>query len=172
MTSLVNGTSIPDRYRYAVIPHIAVDNGAKAIDFYVRAFGARVLFRLDAPTGGVLHAEIAIGPSTLMLGDTSVSETDGSGWLEPHALGGTTTTLHVFVPDVDALAERAESAGATIIKAPADTFHGDRTAILSDPHGHVWVFLTHLEDISEAELHRRLAEDAQLTTSVPHTPAD
>ncbi|MFG3706102.1 VOC family protein [Micromonospora sp. NPDC047670] len=168
MTAPVNDTSIPDRYRYAVIPHIMVDDGAKAIDFYVRAFGARVLFRVDAPGGGVMHAEIAIGSSTLMLGDTSVPETDGTGWLEPHALGGTTTTLHVFVPDVDALAAQAESAGATIIKPPADMFHGDRTAILSDPHGHIWVFLTHLEDVPEAELRRRLAEAESATPSAGH----
>lgn len=149
---------IPDRYRYAVVPHIMVGDAAAAIDFYQRAFGAQQDFRLDAPDGRVLHAEISIGPSVLMLGDASVAEAEAASFAPPTALGGgTTVTLHAFVPDVDALAERAAAAGAEIVQPPKDMFHGDRTVILRDPSGHLWVFLTHVEDLSDEELRRRMA---------------
>ena len=153
--------AVPERYHYAVVPHIMVDDAAAAIDFYRRAFGAREDFRLDAPGGGVLHAEITIGRSTLMLGDASVKEAEAGSFTAPAFLGGgTSVTLHVFVPDVDALAARAEAEGAEILQPPTDMFHGDRTVILRDPSGHLWVFLTHLEDVSEDELRRRLAAAA------------
>jgi len=149
---------IPDRYRYAVIPHIMVADAATAIDFYQRAFGARQDFRVEAPGGGILHAEITIGRSTLMLGDAGEGETQAASFAAPTSLGGgTSVALHVFVPDVDSLAERAEAAGAEIIQPPKDMFHGDRTVILKDPSGHMWVFLTHVEDVSQEELMRRLA---------------
>ncbi|GAA2261781.1 VOC family protein [Streptomyces atrovirens] len=152
------GIEIPDRYRHAVVPHIMVDDAAAAIDFYRRAFGAHEDFRIDAPGGGILHAEITVGRSVLMLGDASVDEAEAGSFAAPAALGGgTSVTLHVFVPDVDSLAERAEAAGAEILQPPTDMFHGDRTVILKDPSGHMWVFLTHLEDVSEEELRRRLA---------------
>lgn len=149
---------IPDRYRYAVIPHIMVDDAATAIDFYQRAFGAREDFRIDAPNGGILHAEITIGRSALMLGDASADDAETSSFAAPASLGGgTSVALHVFVPDVDSLAERAEAAGAEVIQPPTDMFHGDRTVVLKDPSGHIWVFLTHMEDVSDEELQRRLA---------------
>ncbi|MQY14124.1 hypothetical protein SRB5_42860 [Streptomyces sp. RB5] len=152
-----NSAEIPDRYRYAVIPHIMVDDAASAIDFYRRAFGAREDFRVDAPGGGILHAEITVGRSALMLGDASTDEAEAASFASPAALGGgTSVTLHVFVPDVDALAARAEAAGAEILQPPTDMFHGDRTVVLKDPAGHIWVFLTHVEDVSEEELRRRL----------------
>ncbi|MFE1260459.1 VOC family protein [Streptomyces albogriseolus] len=150
--------AVPERYHYAVVPHIMVDDAAAAIDFYRRAFGAREDFRLEAPGGGVLHAEITVGRSTLMLGDASVKEAEDASFTAPAFLGGgTSVTLHVFVPDVDALAARAEAEGAEILQPPTDMFHGDRTVILRDPSGHLWVFLTHIEDVSEDELRRRLA---------------
>ncbi|WP_217161876.1 glyoxalase/bleomycin resistance/extradiol dioxygenase family protein [Streptomyces sp. AC512_CC834] len=156
---------IPDRYRYAVIPHIMVDDAAAAIDFYQRAFGAREDVRIDAPGGGgVMHAEITVGRSVLMLGDAGAAEADTdaeagpSSFTAPSSLGGgTSVMLHVFVPDVDSLAKRAQAAGAEILQPPTDMFHGDRTVILKDPSGHTWVFLTHLEDVPEDELRRRLA---------------
>ncbi|MGA5313443.1 VOC family protein [Streptomyces pseudogriseolus] len=150
--------AVPERYHYAVVPHIMVDDAAAAIDFYRRAFGAREDFRLEAPGGGVLHAEITVGRSTLMLGDASVKDAEDASFTAPAFLGGgTSVTLHVFVPDVDALAARAKAEGAEILQPPTDMFHGDRTVILRDPSGHLWVFLTHLEDVSEDELRRRLA---------------
>ncbi|MFK0254985.1 VOC family protein [Streptomyces sp. NPDC090445] len=160
MTERTAATEFADRYRHAVIPHIMVDDAAAAIDFYERAFDAREDFRLDAPGGGILHAEIRIGESVLMLGDAGGGEAGAGSFVAPAALGGATTVgLHVFVPDVDSLAERAKAAGAEILQPPTDMFHGDRTVILKDPSGHVWVFLTHLEDISEAEIRLRMAAE-------------
>ncbi|GHB52528.1 glyoxalase [Streptomyces cirratus] len=158
MTERTAHIEIPDRYRHAVIPHIMVDDAAAAIDFYERAFGAREDFRLDAPGGGILHAEITIGRSALMLGDAGVEEAETASFAAPASLGGgTSVTLHVFVADVDGLARRAEAAGAEILQPPKDMFHGDRTVILKDPSGHIWVFLAHVEDVSQEELRRRLA---------------
>ena len=158
MTERTAPIEIPDRYRYAVIPHIMVADAAAAIDFYQRAFGAREDFRVDAPGGGILHAEITIGRSALMLGDASLDEAEAASFAAPASLGGgTSVTLHVFVPDVDALAARAEAAGAEIVQPPKDMFHGDRTVILKDPAGHLWVFLTHVEDVTREELLRRMA---------------
>ncbi|MEU6818590.1 VOC family protein [Streptomyces sp. NPDC046860] len=158
MTERAVPTEIPDRYRYAVIPHIMVEDAAAAIDFYERAFGAREDFRVDAPGGGILHAEITIGRSVLMLGDAGVDGAKTASFAAPTSLGGgTSVTLHVFVSDVDSLAERAQAAGAEILQPPKDMFHGDRTVILKDPSGHLWVFLTHVEDVSGEELRRRLA---------------
>ncbi|MET9881787.1 VOC family protein [Streptomyces sp. NPDC006430] len=143
---------IPERYRTAVVPHIMVADAAAALAFYGRAFGAVEDVRLDHPGGGVLHAEIRIGEAVLMLGDASEGP-----FSAPPALGGTSAALHVYVPDVDALVRTATAEGAELLQPPADQFHGDRTAILRDPSGHLWVFLTHLEDVSGEELARRLA---------------
>ena len=113
---------------------------------------------MDAPGGGILHAEITVGQSALMLGDASEDEAVSGAFSATASLGGgTSVALHVFVPDVDSLAERAEATGAEILQRPKDMFHGDRTVILKDPSGHLWVFLTHAEDVSREELQRRLA---------------
>ncbi|GAA0267718.1 VOC family protein [Streptomyces polychromogenes] len=145
--------TIPGRYRTAVVPHIMVADAAAALSFYGRAFGAVEDFRLDGPDGTVLHAEIRIGEAVLMLGDAA----PGGPFSAPEALGGTSVALHVYVPDVDALTRTAVAAGAELVEEPADRFHGDRTAVLRDPSGHLWVFLTHLEDLSGEELTARLA---------------
>lgn len=141
----------PERYRRSVIPHIMVDGASAAIDFYAEAFGAKELFRIDTPDGQVMHAEIEIHGSVLMLGDA------GGVFTSPLGQGGPSVGLHVLVDDVDALADQAVAAGAELLQPPTDMFHGDRTAILRDPYGHVWVFLTHLEDVSPEEIVRRAA---------------
>ncbi|MFK0049320.1 VOC family protein [Streptomyces sp. NPDC090741] len=145
--------TVPDRYRTAVVAHIMVADAPAALSFYRRAFDAVEDFRLDHPEGGVIHAEIRIAGATLMLGDVSEGP-----FTAPSALGGTTAALHVFVPDVDALVRAAVTEGAELLQPPADQFHGDRTAILRDPFGHLWVFLTHLEDVSWDELEGRLTD--------------
>ncbi|WP_405481867.1 VOC family protein [Streptomyces anulatus] len=146
-------TAIPENYRNAVVAHIMVDGAANAIDFYTRAFGAEELFRLDGPDGRIVHAEVKIQGSTIMLGDA-----EGPLFSAPTAVGGTTVGLHVFVDDVDALARQATAAGAELLRPPADQFHGDRTTMVKDPYGHIWVFLTHLEDLTPDEVARRARE--------------
>ncbi|MGW7090658.1 VOC family protein [Streptomyces sp. NPDC054874] len=146
-------TAIPETYRNAVVAHIMVDGAANAIDFYTRAFGAEELFRLGGPDGRIVHAEVEIQGSTIMLGDA-----EGPLFSAPTAVGGTTVGLHVFIDDVDALARQATAAGAELLQPPADQFHGDRTTMLKDPYGHIWVFLTHLEDLTPDEVARRARE--------------
>lgn len=146
-------TAVPETYRNAVVAHIMVDGAANAIEFYTRAFGAEELFRLDGPDGRIMHAEVRIQGSTLMLGDA-----EGPLFSAPTAVGGTTVGLHVFVDDVDALARQATAAGAELLQPPADQFHGDRTTMMKDPYGHIWVFLTHLEDLTPDEVARRARE--------------
>ncbi|WP_260146537.1 VOC family protein [Streptomyces sp. 2132.2] len=124
-----------------------VTDAPAALSFYRRAFGAVEEFRLDHPGGEVLHAEIRIAGAVLMLGDVSEGP-----FTAPTALGGTSTALHVFVPDVDAVVRTAVPEGAELLQPPADQFHGDRTAILRDPFGHLWIFLTHLKDVPLPDL--------------------
>ncbi|MEP7327745.1 MAG: VOC family protein [Betaproteobacteria bacterium] len=139
---------IPTGY-HSVTPYLIVNDAAKAIDFYQRAFGATELFRLPTPDGKVAHAEIKIGDSPVML----VDETDG--YKSPHALGGSPVSLMIYVPDVEKIFPQALAAGATQQRPLADQFYGDRTGTLVDPFGHVWTIATHTEDVSPEELDRR-----------------
>src|SRR5262245_16849385 len=111
-------TAIPDKYRMA-IPYLCCKGAAQAIDFYKHAFGATEAMRLAEPDGGRIgHAEIRIGEAVIMLAD----EFPEFGFHSPLSLGGSPVSIHVFVEDVDALAKRAEAAGATIERPPADQF--------------------------------------------------
>ncbi|MEW1914908.1 VOC family protein [Kitasatospora sp. NPDC085895] len=126
---------IPEHHKQAVIPHVMVDGAAEAIEFYAEAFGAVELFHLEGDTGQVVHAEVGIHGSTLMLSDADVPfATPGRG--------ATSVALHVYVPDVDALTAAAVTGGAELLAAPADMPYGARQSMLRDPFGHVWVFLT------------------------------
>jgi PhnB protein len=127
--------------------HIMIDGAATAIEFYARAFGAEELFRIADQDGRVVHAEIRIHGSLVMLGDPD----PGLGFAAPTA-AGTSVGLHVHVDDVDGLSERAVRAGAELLTGPADMFYGDRSAILRDPFGHVWVLLTRREDLTIEEI--------------------
>jgi PhnB protein len=128
---------IPEHYKYAVIPHIMLDGAAEALKFYAEAFGAAELFRLDGDDGRIVHAEISVQGSTLMLGDADAP-------FAPPGEAPTSVLLHVYVPDVDALTSRAVSAGAELLSPPADMPYGARQSMLRDPFGHVWIFLTPL----------------------------
>jgi PhnB protein len=129
-----------------------VHGAGQALDFYRRAFGAEELFRMPSPDGqSVLHAEIKIGDSILMLGD----ECPSGAYRSPAALGGTPVHLYVYLENVDAAFERAVSAGATVVRPPTDMFYGDRTCELRDPFGHAWGLATHKEDVPPEELAKR-----------------
>ena len=140
----------PKRYANAVVPHIYIDGAARAIAFYERAFGAEELFRIARPDGAILHAELSICGSVIMLGDP-----DGKLYAEPNDVGRCTAGLHLFVEDNAALLRRAVDAGAEQIQAPTAMFYGANSASLRDPFGHVWVLLTWQEDLSAAEMERR-----------------
>ena len=116
------------------------------MSFYTEAFGARELFAVTAPDGAVLHAEMAVEGSVFMVGDAAAP------FAAPAGGTGTTVGLHIYVTSVDDVAERARTSGAEILQEPTDMFYGDRAAMLRDPFGHVWVFLTHQEDLSPDEI--------------------
>lgn len=144
---------VPEGF-HTVTPAFAVKDAAKAIDFYKRAFGAEEISRLTAPDGKVMHAEIRIGDSILMLGD----EVPGMGNVSPQTAGTTTMSLHIYVPDVDAAFDRAVKAGAKSTMPVADMFWGDRYGKLTDPFGQQWGIATHKEDVAREDLPRRQQE--------------
>jgi uncharacterized glyoxalase superfamily protein PhnB len=141
---------IPDGF-HAVTPSLVVRGAPKAIDFYRRAFGAEEIMRMPAPDGRIMHAEIRIGDSIVFIND----EFPEWGSRSPEAIGGTASTLHVYVSDVDAVFERAVAAGAKAVMPPADMFWGDRAARITDPFGHAWGIGTRKEDLSPEEIAER-----------------
>jgi PhnB protein len=136
--------------------YLAVHNAAAAIDFYKRAFGAEEKMRLSDAGGKIGHAEIAIAGSTIMLSD----EFPSYGAVSPKTLGGSPAKIHLYVPDVDAFARQAVSAGATMVRPIEDQFYGDRSGQLGDPFGYIWIVSTHKHDVSEQEIQRRFDEMA------------
>ncbi|WP_261342751.1 VOC family protein [Posidoniimonas polymericola] len=131
-----------------------VRGAAEAIDFYGRAFGAVESFRLSEPSGRVGHAELRFGDHTIMLSD----EYPEYGVHGPQAFGGTGSSVHLHVDDVDALSAQAVAAGATLLMEPADQFYGERSAKLLDPFGHEWLLGSPIEDVSPEEMQRRFDE--------------
>jgi len=146
---------IPDDYRGAT-PYLCVKGAAKAIDFYVRAFGAKEQMRMQQPDGRIGHAEIRIGAAPIMLAD----ESPEMEFRSPQSLGGSPVNILVYVEDVDALVKRALLAGATITRPVADQFYGDRLGSLKDPFGHSWSFATRVENLSLEEILRRAPKAA------------
>jgi PhnB protein len=142
---------IPPGY-HALTPYIVVKDAARALDFYQKAFGARVHTRMDGPGGSVMHAEIQIGDSMLMLAD-EWPEYGNKAPLPDHR----SHSLHLYVPDVDQAFERAIAAGCTVMHPLSDQFWGDRMGKLIDPFGHMWGLATHIEDVSDEECKRRAA---------------
>ena len=148
----MNVQPIPEGY-HSVTPYLVVDGAEEAIRFYGRAFGAEETMRL--PMGDRIgHAEFRIGNSMVMIAD----EFPDMGILGPKSRGGPTSSLLVYVEDVDAVFARALEEGATEERAPEDQFWGDRMGTLVDPFGHRWSIATHKEDLSEEETRRRMEE--------------
>lgn len=142
---------IPEGY-HSVTPYLVVDDAAAAIDFYKAAFGAEEIMQL--PMGDKIgHAEIRIGDSFVMLSD----EWPDMGKLGPKARGGATASLMIYLADVDAAYARAVDAGAEPERPPEDQFWGDRMGSVTDPFGHTWMLATHVEDVPEEEMQRRMA---------------
>jgi PhnB protein len=142
---------IPDGY-HTVTAMLTVRDGAAAIDFYKRAFGAQELMRMPGPDGRTLmHAEIKIGDSIVMLSE----EQPGMGCRAPASAGGPTGAQLLYVPDVDAAFKRAVEAGAKVVMPVSDMFWGDRFGTVDDPSGHRWSMATHKEDLEPEEIARR-----------------
>lgn len=144
---------IPDGY-HSITPYLYVPSAAEAIDFYTQAFGATELQRLETGDGAVMHAEIRIGNSVIMLSD----ENPEMGGPSPKTLGGHTSSLLVYTEDCDALYAQAVAAGADATRPVELQFWGDRMGAVTDPFGHQWSLATHVEDVTPEEADRRFAE--------------
>jgi PhnB protein len=143
---------IPEGYE-GPTPYLIVDGAAAAIDFYKKAFGAKEAMRFPGPNGRIGHADVVIGGGHVMLADAS-PEMGAKG---PEAFGGSPVSLCIYVEDVDKVFERAVAAGAKVTRPVADQFYGDRTGGLTDPFGHSWYVMTHVEDVSNEEMVKRAA---------------
>lgn len=136
---------------HSVTPYLIVDDAAKAIDFYKKALGAEERFRLPGPGGGVMHAEIQIGDSVVMLSDANPAW----GAKSPKTIGGSPVSLMLYVSDVDSAYKKAVDAGAEGSRPPTDMFWGDRMGRISDPFGHEWSLASHIEDVPPDEIEAR-----------------
>jgi PhnB protein len=141
---------IPTGY-HAVTPYLVLGDAVKAIEFYKKAFGAQELFILPLPNGKIMHAEIQIGDSRVMLAD----EAPERNVLGPVARGGSTSHLMLYVENVDAAFEKAVKAGCTVAMPVSNQFWGDRYGQLTDPFGHLWSMATHVEDVPHEKMSER-----------------
>ena len=141
------GQAVPKGY-HSVTPSLVVADGAKVIEFYKKAFGAREIYRFAAPDGSIMHAVVQIGDSMIMLGD----EMEGPGGRSPRTLGGSAVHLYIYQDNVDALWKHAVDAGARVVQPLADQFWGDRGGCVEDPSGHQWWLAQHVKDLTETEL--------------------
>ncbi|MBI4565605.1 MAG: VOC family protein [Planctomycetes bacterium] len=146
-----NVKPIPEGF-HTLTPGIIVKDGARAIDFYKKAFGAEERFRMTGPDGkSIVHAELRIGDSILMLGEENLAW----GARSPQSLSGTPCSLHLYVEDADAAFKRAVDAGAHVKMPVENAFWGDRYGKLVDPFGHEWSVATHKEDLTPEEISQR-----------------
>ena len=146
--------AVPEGY-HTVTPHLILENTAQALDWYKRALGAEELNRSAGPDGKIIHAEIRIGNSRMMLND------EMGGGKSARAYGGSPISLWVYVDDCDSVFNRAVSAGAKVsgpMGQLADQFWGDRSGTFTDPFGYTWSVATHKEDLTQQEMEKRAAE--------------
>lgn len=138
---------VPDGF-HTITPQLTLDDTAGTIEWYKKALGAEELSRSASPDGKIMHAEIKIGDSRVMLNDVMT----GKG---PKAFGGSPASLWLFVNDSDALFNRAVGAGAKVNAPIADQFWGDRAGAVIDPAGYIWWIATRKEDLTPAEMRQR-----------------
>jgi len=157
--------AIPEGY-HSVTPYLVIDGAEEAIRFYTQALGATEVMRL--PMGDKIgHAEIRIGDSHVMLSD----EWPDMNIRGPKSRGGATSSLMVYVEDADAAFARAVAAGATVERPVENQFYGDRNGAIVDPFGHRWTISTHVEDVSEEEMQRRMEAFTQQAEPPQPQPA-
>ena len=144
---------IPEGH-HTLTPFLTVRDAVRAIEFYKQAFGAQERGIMKGPDGKVMHAELKIGDSIIMLSD----EFPDYGALSPLSNGGAGMGLHIYVDGVDAAFDRAVKAGAQVEMPVTDQFWGDRYGKLKDPFGHKWSIATHIKDMSADEMKRGMDE--------------
>lgn len=142
---------IPEGY-HSITPYLIIKGASEAIELYKSAFGATETMRLNTPEGKVGHAELKIGNSMIMLAD----ECSEMGALSPQSIGGVGVMLHLYVEDVDKVAEQARTAGLKETRPVMDQFYGDRSGTFEDPYGHIWTVGTHIEDLTAEEINKRM----------------
>jgi PhnB protein len=136
---------------HTITAHLVIGGADAAIEFYKKAFGAEVQGVHHTPDGKVMHAQLKIGDSQLMLAD----EFPAFGSHSPKSLGGSPVILHIYVEDVDKLFNQAVAAGATVTMPLMNQFWGDRYGQVADPFGHCWSLGQHIEDVSPEDMERR-----------------
>jgi PhnB protein len=144
---------VPEGYN-TVTPYLGVEDAAAAIDFYQRAFGAKERSRMPGPGDTIMHAELELGDSLIMLSDPFPQ----ASTKPPKELGGTSVNIFLYVEDIDAVHKQAVDAGGTSLMEPDDMFWGDRFGSVQDPFGHTWTIATHVEDVSPEEMQKRSEE--------------
>jgi PhnB protein len=144
---------IPEGYN-SVTPYIQVDDAAKAIDFYQRAFGAKERARMPGPNDTIAHAELEIGDSVIMLSDPFPQ----SPLKTPKEAGAATASMMIYTENADELVQQAVDAGAKITMPVETQFWGDRYGRVEDPFGHNWQIATHVEDVPPEEMSKRAEE--------------
>ena len=138
--------------QHTVTPHLVIRGAGKAIEFYKKAFGMTEVMVMHGPDGkSVMHAEMKLGDSHVYLAD----EWPGMEVAAPEKFGGTTVSIHLYVPDCDALYNRAVAAGCKATMPLMSMFWGDRFGKLLDPFGHSWSIATHVEDVPPEEMEKR-----------------
>lgn len=144
---------IPDSYR-RITPAIVVRGADKALEFYAEVFEATERMRYPGPDGSIVHAELELGDSVLIVEEESpYMETKAP---PAEGLEGTPSFLFLYVEDLDAVVEKAVARGATLRRAAQDQFYGDRDAFVVDPFGHGWTIASHVEDVDPEELIKRM----------------
>ena len=136
---------------HSITPYLTTADPAAAVEFYQSVFGAEQCLRLEGPDGMIVHAEIKIGDTRFMIGG-EYPDMDIKG---PGLLGGSPVLLYLYVDDLEATLAQAVAAGATVLVEPEDQFHGDRTAKMADPAGHIWMLGQVLEEVSDEEVTKR-----------------
>jgi len=151
---------IPEGF-HSVTPYLFVRAAAAAIDFYKSVFGATEILRMPGPSGRIMHAELKIGDSIVMLAD----ENPQTGIMSPQTIGGSPSSLLVYVENVDAVMQKALESGAKQLHPVKSQFYGDRSGSLLDPFGHMWSVATHVEDVSPEEMKKRMSAMSQTAGS-------
>jgi PhnB protein len=136
---------------HTITPALVVSDGVRAIEFYKKAFGAQEIYRIEGSQGKILHAELKIGDSMMMVAD----EMWGGGCRSPLLLDGTPINLFLYFEDIDRVFNQAIAASAKVEMPVEDMFWGDRHGKVTDPFGHSWSMATHKEDVSPKELRKR-----------------
>lgn len=143
---------IPEDYN-GIIPYINIKGATEAVEFYKRAFGATEVGRITLVDGTIAHCELRIGNAKFMLAEESLQWGNKS----PMTLGGTPVALCLYVEDVDEFFDKALREGARVLDnmEVKDQFYGDRAGTLTDPFGHQWSIMSHIEDVSFEEMQKR-----------------